>query len=127
MTSAELKAQRLRSLTSQTINITTVQTKFVTKNQTLNYFFGFKNWLIREYPDTESVNLFTASVHARKSYLLLKRVLPKTIKVGVISASPLRYNSNFWWLSKKGIHVVVKHSVSLIYAFLFESCKYLKC
>jgi hypothetical protein len=127
MTSAESKAQRLRSLSNQTINITTVQTKFVTKNQTFNYFVGFKDWLVSEYPDAETINLFTASVHARKSVLLLRRLLPKSINVGVISAAPLRYNSNLWWLSKKGIHVVVKNTISLIYAFLFEKCKYLNC
>lgn len=124
---AELKARQLSLLSNHTLDVVVVNSKYVTKNQTFNYMVCFKNWLVKEIPDIKSVNLFSASVHARKSYILLRRVLPHSIKVGVISAPPLRYNKNYWWLSKRGILLVFKNAISLLDAVLFDNCRILDC
>ena len=127
MPNAELKAMRLRSLSNYTIKIDLVNSEYVIKNQTFNYIVGFKNWLIRELPNTKSVNLISPSFHARKSYILLRRVLPLSINVGVISTPALSYNPKYWWLSKRGLWIVFKNTISYIDAILFANCQNLKC
>ena len=120
---AELTAMRLRLLSKYTINITAVNSESVMKNRTFNYMVGFKNWLIRELPNTKSLNLISPSVHARKSYILLRRILPPSINVGVISTPALSYNPKYWWLSKRGLWLVFKNSISYIYALLVVNCQ----
>ncbi len=83
--------------------------------------------MVKELLDIDSVNLLSASAHVRRSHLILERVLPPSMKVGVISAPPLSYNAEFWWLSKKGIWVVFKNTFSILYSLLFENCKLLEC
>ena len=120
-------SKSLRSFSKNKIVINLVNARYVEKHQTLNYMVCFKNWLFRELPNAKSVNLFSASAHSRKSFLLLRRVLPASIKLGVISAAPITYNAKYWWLSKRGIWVVFKNSIAYIYAFAFENFQSLKC
>ena len=124
---AVILRKKLRSLSNNTIIITLINSIYVNKHQTFNYLVSFKNWLMREIPDIESVNLFSVSLHARKSYLILRRVLPSSIEVGVISATPIHYDAQYWWLSKRGIWLVFKNTISFINAYIFENCQYLAC
>jgi hypothetical protein len=123
----ELIAMRLRMISKNTINIAAVKSEYVKKNKTFSYLVGFKKWLIRELPDIKSLNLISPSVHAKKSYLLLRRILPLSINVGVISIPALSYNQKYWWLSKRGLWIVFKNMISYTYAFLFVNCQNLKC
>jgi hypothetical protein len=126
-TESELMVKRLYSLADKQIDIALVESKYADRHQTFNYMVCFKNWVVKELPDIDSVNLFSASVPARRSHLILKRVLPSSMEVGVISAPPLSYDAQFWWLSKKGIWVVFKNTVSILYTLLFENCNLLEC
>ena len=123
----ELIAMRLRLISKNSINIVAVKSDYVQKNRTFSYLVGFKKWLIRELPNIKSLNLISPSVHARKSYLLLRRILPLSVNVGVISIPALSYNPKYWWLSKSGLWIVFKNIISYTYAFLFLNCKNLKC
>lgn len=124
---AFLITKKLRTLSNNVIVINSINSVYKKKHQTFNYMVFFKNWLTQEHPNIKSVDLFSVGVHARKSHLLLRRVLPSSIETGVISAAPIYYNSECWWLSKKGIRLFLKNTISFFYALFFENCHSLAC
>ncbi len=82
--------------------------------KTYSSFLPLKDWLQNQNTDIKAINLYTASVYARKSYHLCKRALGKQIKIGVIAGPTLEYNPRFRVISRRGIWLVFKNTSSLI-------------
>lgn len=119
-TYADRSAERLRKiLPYEKRMITAVPAPTASKQKTLAYAISFDDWMHENQPDLKSINVFTAGVHARKSLLIFRKVLAPDVNVGIISAKPLLYNAETWWLSKRGIWLVLKNSISYIDALLF--------
>ena len=119
MNIAEQAAQKLISFAVEESVLTAVPFSNQTKHKTFMSFIALRNWIIRSDQSIKSLNLFTGSVHARKSWTICQRVLGDSIKVGVFAAPPQRYHPRYWWLSKRGIRLVFKNTVSYFYALLF--------
>lgn len=85
-------------------------------HKTYNSFIALRDWLTRSDGSIRSLNIFTADVHARKSYILCKKVLGEKINIGVISAKPIEYDPTYWWLSLEGIRLVFRNIVGVFYA-----------
>lgn len=90
-----------------------------TKHRTFNSFLALRKWLSNS--NVKALNIFTGGVHARKSYVLCKKVLGEKIKIGVIAAPPLLYNPKYWWLSTRGIKLIIKNTIGYFYALFFTS------
>lgn len=84
------------------------------ETKTFSSFLPLKNWLQTQDPKIKTLNLYTASVHARKSYLLCRKALEDDIQIGVISGPAMEYNPRLWIFSKRGIWLVFKNTGSLI-------------
>jgi hypothetical protein len=77
--------------------------------KTLKEIFGYE----------KSVDVFTHASHARETFVMFKKAFGKNVRVGIIAAEPRTYNAKFWWMSKTGVHNVLKGSVGYVYAELY--------
>jgi hypothetical protein len=66
-----------------------------------------------------SVNLFTSSAHARRSWLLYKKAFNSETSVGIIGSQPVKYNADKWWKTSEGFRTVISEFVAYLYARLF--------
>lgn len=74
-------------------------------------------WLTQQ-PSVSSVNLFTESTHARRSWLLYRKALPENIQVGIISSEPDGYDAHNWWKDPAGRGYVISQTMKYGYALL---------
>lgn len=95
-------------------NIVQLPWKEFHSTKTYSSFLPLKNWLLIQEPQIKALNLYTASVHARKSYLLCQKALGKNYKLGIIAGKPIHYNPKFWMFSKRSIWLAFKNTGSLI-------------
>jgi hypothetical protein len=116
---AEQAVQKLISYGVAEKSIIAVSFFEKTGHKTFLSFIALQKWILHSEQPIKSCNIFTASVHARKSWTICQRVLNKNIKIGVIAAPPERYDARFWWLSKRGIRLVFKNTIGYFYALLF--------
>jgi hypothetical protein len=70
---------------------------------------------------SKAVNVFTLSVHARRSRLVYAKVLPSEMAVGVISWAPPGYYSEPWWHSSERTLDLLKESVGYPFEALLNS------
>ena len=75
-----------------------------------------KKWLMESRIHLTGVNVFTLGPHARKSLVLFERALGPEVKVGVIAGTDDSYAANCWWISPRGIYVIVRKLLGYIYA-----------
>ncbi|BBD60537.1 hypothetical protein NIES2109_33350 [Nostoc sp. HK-01] len=68
----------------------------------------------------DSINLFTTDAHARRSWLIFKKIFTPKIQVGIISAKPQDYDPQKWWNSSQGVRVVMSEAIAYIYARLIN-------
>ena len=92
-----------------------------TNHRTLTSFLALRNWLSNSDLNVNTINVFTGGVHVRKSYVIFKKVMGENLRVGIISAPPVRYNPKYWWLSARGIKLVIKNTFGCFYALFVTS------
>ena len=62
-----------------------------------------------------SANLFSESVHARRSWMLFKRALESQLELGVISVPSTDYDANRWWTQSEGFKRVLFETIGWVY------------
>lgn len=91
----------------------------VSGNRTYASAMAVAKWLEISTPHFHSIDVFTVSVHGRKSWLLYRRALGDFCQVGIISAESKKFNPTFWWLSPPGIYLVLRNTFAFAYAVFF--------
>jgi len=117
--SAEFSAASLKALGLEKEKVVAVPAPGVIKDRTYASAVAFHQWLSTLDLKLESINLYTFDVHARRSWLLFKKVLSPKIKIGVIAAKTLDYEPNHWWTSSEGVREVIDETIAYIYARLW--------
>ncbi|NMG06631.1 ElyC/SanA/YdcF family protein [Brasilonema sp. UFV-L1] len=113
---AEIAAATLKKLGVPNEKLVVIATPDVIKDRTHASAVAFYQWLSTSNAEFTSINLFTDDAHARRSWLIYKRVLPPNIKVGVIAANTSNYNPTKWWASSEGVRTIISESIAYIYA-----------
>jgi len=74
-----------------------------------------------ENPHTEtiSIDVFTATVHARRTYLLYEMALRSTIDIGIYASTPTDFGLSHWWETSAGAKSVIMELLSLIWTVCF--------
>jgi len=121
LTAAEQAANKIRNLGFDNKLLFAAPYFKKTNHRTVTSFLALRAWLSNSNLNVSAINVFTAGVHGRKSYVICKKVMGESIKVGVISSPPVRYNPKFWWLSKRGIRLVTKNTIGYFYALFLTS------
>jgi hypothetical protein len=69
---------------------------------------------------TDTVDVFTLGVHARRTWLLYRMALGQRYTTGVIAGQDRRYDCRRWWRSSSGFRTVTSEVIAYLYAkFLF--------
>ncbi|MEO5843596.1 MAG: hypothetical protein ABIQ33_02025 [Caldimonas sp.] len=72
-----------------------------------------RDWLRRQGGTVDAVDLFSASVHARRSRLVYRLAFGPDIEVGVFAAPPRRYSLDRWWATSDGAKAVLDEAIGL--------------
>lgn len=75
-----------------------------------------QKWLAGSQLSAKSVDVFTAGVHARKSWILFRYALGDEYRVGVIAGPEHSYNSRRWMLSARGVRIVARNIFGYAYS-----------
>ncbi|MEO1670191.1 MAG: YdcF family protein [Cyanobacteria bacterium J06631_2] len=91
-----------------------IRTPVVQRDRTLNSAKAVKKWL-QENIQATRVNIYSANVHARRSWVIYRKVLEPEIKVGVIAHPAQTYDPQRWWASSDGFKRVIAECISYLY------------
>ena len=72
-----------------------------------------REWAKRSGLTLNTVDLFSAGVHARRSRLLFRMAFGPGVTVGVLSSAPLDFDAQHWWRSSTGTKSVMGETLSL--------------
>jgi len=72
-----------------------------------------REWLRREQPGLDTIDVFSAGAHARRSRLAYRMAFGSGVEVGVIAATPRSYDIDRWWTSSEGAKTVLNELLSL--------------
>jgi len=75
-----------------------------------------QQWLASSQLSVASVDVFTAGVHARKSWILFRYALGDDYRVGVIAGPEHSYDSRRWMFSSRGVRIVSRNIVGYVYS-----------
>lgn len=113
---ANLSKATLTALGLEPEKIQPVRTPQARRDRTLTSAMAVEEWLQQSELRPQGVNIYTMDVHARRSWLLYRRVLEPEIQVGVISHPPLTYDPQAWWASSEGFRKILGESLAYLYA-----------
>ena len=113
---AQLSAATAIKLGFNPQKIATVPSPLVQRNRTLASAIAVKQWLQKNYPQIKAVNVYSDSVHSRRSWLLYKRALEPDFKVGIIAHDATDYEAKLWWTYSEGFRDVIGEAIAYIYA-----------
>ncbi len=84
--------------------------------RTLASATAVKRWLASSGTSVCCVDVFTAGVHARKSWILFRYALGGGYRVGIIAGSPGSYDPSFWLASRRGVWLVIRNLAGCVYS-----------
>ena len=116
---AERAAQYLTEMGIDPKMVHVLNVTYVEKHRTYSSAVATRQWLQQEFPHTGSVDVFTKSIHARKSQMLYRRVFPEPMRVGVIAGQAEPFPHSRWWLSGRGIYLIVRNTIGCLHTLAF--------
>jgi len=72
-----------------------------------------RDWLRQQGDAVDAVDLFSGSVHARRSRLVFESAFGPGVEVGVFAAPPRRYALDSWWTTSEGAKAVLDEAIAL--------------
>jgi hypothetical protein len=111
-----LAARRLRQLGVDGNRIVALPVPHVRLHRTYASAVAVKKWLQDSGSESSGINVFTLGAHARKSLVLFSRALGPTLRVGVVAGSEDTFDARRWWLSRRGVYVIVRKTAGYLYA-----------
>ena len=118
-TYSELAAVTLKQLGLEEKFIVSVPTPPVKKDRTYASALAVKNWLRTADFSPKGLNIFSFSLHARRSWILFKKAFGDEFKIGVLNAESLDYDSHNWWRTSIGVRAVINEILAYCYAQFF--------
>lgn len=74
-----------------------------------------REWAKREGLALDAVDLYSAGVHARRSWLVYRMAFGDRVEVGVLAARPHEYDAQRWWTSSTGAKTTLGELLSLVW------------
>jgi hypothetical protein len=98
--------------------IVLVPAKLVGLHKTFASAQAFRSWL-NGHPEYRGVDVFTVGGHARKTYVVYRRVLGPQATVGIIAGKVQKLDVQHWWRTRRTIYIVAKGIVGWLYAVVW--------
>jgi len=108
---AAIRSKKIRIDESKLVKLTIPPMK---RHRTYAAAVMFRNWMIKNRPETKAVNIFTIGVHARRSQVSYQKALGRQVKVGVIVGTQTAYIPWRWWMSPTGIKLVFRNFIGFL-------------
>ncbi len=118
-TFAELSTASLIAMGLDANQIITIPLNSDGSNRTYGSATKLKEQLVLAKIQIDSFNLFTLGTHSRRSWILYRKAFEPGIKVGVIAATPLNYDTRVWWKSSEGFRTIFSEGVAYLYTLIF--------
>ena len=118
-TYAEFGAETLKQLGLEEESIISIPTPPVKKDRTYASALAVKNWLRTADFSPKGVNIYSFSLHARRSWILFKKAFGDELNIGVLNAESQDYNSNNWWKTSIGMRAVINEALAYCYVRFF--------
>lgn len=115
---AEIAAATLKKMGLEEEKITIIPSPEVRKDRTYASAIAFSQWLENTDINPQAINIVSESTHARRSWLIYKKVLTPKMKVGIISIPSQNYDSRKWWIYSAGVRSVINETVAYVYALI---------
>ncbi|MDJ0800496.1 MAG: ElyC/SanA/YdcF family protein [Calothrix sp. MO_167.B12] len=115
---AEIAAASLKKMGLESEKIAIVPSPEVRKDRTYASAIAFRQWLESRDIQPRGINIVSESTHARRSWLIYKKVLTPKIKVGIISIPSKNYEPQKWWIYSAGVRAVINETVAYLYALI---------
>lgn len=93
-----------------------VALRFQLSRRTYARALAVSEWLKSSRIPAHGVDVLTASVHARKSWILFQHAIGDKYRVGIIAAPVVDYNPRYWLLYRTGIYVIPYCLIGYSYA-----------
>jgi DUF218 domain len=74
-----------------------------------------REWAKRASVGFDSIDIFTAGVHARRSWMLYRSALGSGVEVGVMAAKPSGFDAVHWWTSSTGTKSTMGEFLSVVW------------
>lgn len=110
---AQRAAAYLRANLPADVPVTAVPTPGTPLDRTWLSAVTLRDWAVQNKVQLDAIDLYTAGVHARRSWLVYRMALGDGTEVGVLSARPSDYDPQRWWISSSGAKAVLGETLSL--------------
>jgi hypothetical protein len=124
-TYAELSAKYLLSKGVSKHKIIIVSTPASAQARTFLSAVMVRDWFLEEMISDPVIDVFTESVHARRTLFLYNLAFRQSSVIGVYASKPSSFSLSTWWESSDGVKSVVTELLGLIWATcIFEPGEY---
>ena len=118
-TYAEFGAATLKELGLEEESVIAVPTPPVRKDRTYASALAVKKWLRQANFSPKGINVYSFSLHARRSWILFKKAFGDELNIGILNAESLDYHSENWWKTSSGVRAVINETLAYIYVQFF--------
>ena len=101
-----------------TNEVQAVPAPYERQDRTYSAAAALRDWWRKHGLVPTRVQLMSDGPHARRSRLLYRKALGKSIQVGVLAVEEKNYDPKHWWRSSAGFRNVVDESIAYLYAVL---------
>jgi hypothetical protein len=113
----ELAADRLEKLGFNTKKLIRISVPAeALGDRTYTTALAVRHWLSTLQKPVCCVDDFTEGVHSRKSWIIFRYALGNQYRVGIIAGIPASYSPTNWFLTSRGIYIVVRNLVGYAYS-----------
>lgn len=100
-------------------SVTRVPAPHTDRNRTYTSALALRSWMSQHGGEPAALNVFSQSVHSRRTRLLYQKAFGSRTRIGVIAAPPEGYNQDLWWNYSAGVKDVIEEAAGYFYARLF--------
>jgi len=112
-------ANYLKSLGIPDSLVVAIETQQKIKSKTYTTALDVKAWIAKNFSEEQpSINIFTQSIHARRSYVSYRKAFGNSADIGVISCPEKTANRLNWWKSMKGWKKILYETAGVLYTLI---------
>ena len=114
LTYAERAAKYLQSIGLPYGKIEIVSSPYSAQNRTFLSAVLVREWFNSQNIEVRSIDVFSGSVHSRRSRNLYQLAFGDDVNIGVLASKPNRFDLNLWWQSSHAATLVLKELIGLM-------------
>lgn len=85
------------------------------QNRTFLSAVMVRDWLTREYPQINRLDVVSLGVHARRTQQLYQTAFDDTASIGIYAVNTKRYRIDQWWKTTEGLKAVLAEVLGIGY------------